>query len=117
MLFRPSEHTSSLLKRGVWIFLPLWIGSTVYFWLVSDGVISKSWNRVYFLVACAWLAIYIAHTIRAFASVAEDLQKSQHPDPDVADLIDGKVDIRTYRERREESAVDSSPLHDAKARQ
>jgi hypothetical protein len=101
MLFQPSPLTTSLLKRGVWIFLPLWLGSAVYFWLIAEGVISKSWNRVYFIVACTWLAIYIAHTLRAFASVSIDLKKSQHPDQDVADLIDERIDIATYRARKE----------------
>jgi hypothetical protein len=101
MLFKPSQRTRAILNRGAWIFLPLWIGSAVYFWLVAEGVISQRWDALYFPVAFIWLVIYIAHTLKAFASVTDDLKRSQHPDQDVADLIDGRIDIGEYRARKE----------------
>jgi hypothetical protein len=113
MLFQPSNQTSSQLKRSAWIFLPLWISSVVYIWLVSERVIPTRWDGLFFVIALIWLAIYIAHTLMAFASVASDLKRSQHPDSDVADLIDGRIDIATYRARKEESRSDAGHSSDA----
>lgn len=115
MLFQPSHQTSSQLKRSAWIFLPLWISSAIYIWLVSEGVIPTRWNGLFFLIAFIWLAVYIAHALMAFASVANDLKRSQHPDSDVADLIDGRIDITTYRARKEESRSDAGLSSDAES--
>ena len=89
------------MKRVAWIFLPIWLGMAIFIWLSAEGIISKSWNTPVYLALAVLFAIYWVHSLVAAASIHEDLQKSQHPDPDVAALMDGEIDITAYRERKD----------------
>ena len=100
MLFKPSKKTNALMKRGAWLFLPLWCGTVAYIWLTSEGIISKSWDTAFFAVFMLLFAVNFAHMLVALNSARKDATRSQHPDPDVAALIDGEIDLKTYGERK-----------------
>jgi hypothetical protein len=104
MWFKPSPRTVALLKRGNWLFLPLWLGVLAYIWLRGADVISSAWDKVFFPVVIVWMLVYAAHALKTLASAHADSERSQHPDPDVAALVDKEIDIAEYRRRKEEHA-------------
>lgn len=104
MWFKPSPKTVALLKKGNWLFFPLWLGVLAYIWLRSAGMISSGWDKVFFPVVFVWMLVYAAHSVKAFASAYADSKRSQHPDPDVAALVDKEIDIAEYGRRKAERA-------------
>lgn len=104
MWFKPSLKTVALLKRGNWLFFPLWFGVLAYIWLRSADVISRAWDKVFFPVVFVWMLVYAAHSVKALASAHADSKRSQHPEPEVAALVDKEIDIAEYRRRKEERA-------------
>ena len=104
MWFKPSSKTVALLKNGNWLFLPVWVGIVAYLGLRHAGVVSNSWDKVFFSMVILWMIVYAVHTVSALASLHRDSKRSHHPDPDVAALVDKKIDIAEYRSRKEEHA-------------
>ena len=114
MLFKPSPRTVTLMKRGNWLFFPVWLGILAYIWLSAEGAIPRAWNQFIFPVLVLLVAANFVYALVALNSAHQDSKKSQHPDPDVAALIDGEIDIAEYGRRRSKAPRDSpSPLHEA----
>lgn len=107
MLFKPSARTTTLMKRGNWLFLPLWLGTISYIWLSAEGVIPKQWSQLFFPVFGVLFALNFIYALVALNSARQDAAKSQHPDPDVAALIDGEIDIAEYGRRRARASESS----------
>ena len=108
MLFKPSPRTTTLMKRGNWLFVPLWLGTAAYIWLSGEGVIPQNWSKFFFPVFGLLFAANFIYALVALRSAREDAKKSQHPDPDVAALIDGHIDITEYGRRKSEAPLGSS---------
>ncbi len=114
MLFKPSDRTTTLMKRGNWLFLPLWLGTIAYIWLSAEGMIPKQWGQLFFPVFGLLFALNFIYALVALNSARQDAAKSQHPDANVAALIDGEIDIAEYgRRRAEASAGSTSAVHEA----
>ena len=104
MWFKLSLKTVALLKKGNWLFYPFWFGILVYLSLRGAAVISSVWDKIFFLVLIVWMLVATSHWVRILASAHADSKRSQHPDPDVAALIDKEIDIAEFTRRREERA-------------
>ncbi|WP_077038457.1 hypothetical protein [Pelomonas sp. KK5] len=102
MLVKPSEKTTALVRRGNWLFLAFWLAVTGYILLSAAGMTSRSLDKAFFSAAGIVFIVNFAHAILGLLSARQDSKKSQHPDPDVAALVDGKIDITEYRERKEQ---------------
>lgn len=107
MLVKPSPKTSALMLRGNWLFWPLWGGGLLYRGLRAEGIISREWDGAFFSIFGILFAVNYINSIVALNSARQDAKKSQHPDPDIAALIDGEIDISEYRKRREHAQHDS----------
>ncbi|GCL62585.1 hypothetical protein [Pseudaquabacterium pictum] len=101
MLFRPSERTKAHFRRGNWLFFPLWVGTLLYIWAGVEGAISREWDNVFFPVFGILFAANFVYGVVGLTLARQDATKSQHPDQDVAALIDGEIDIGEYRKRKE----------------
>lgn len=104
MWFKPSTKTVALFKKGNFLFLPLWLGVLAYIWLRGADLIPSVWDKLFFPIVIVWMFICAAYTVKALASAHVDSKRAQHPDPDVAALIDKEIDIAEYRRRKEEHA-------------
>ncbi len=114
MLFKPSPRTVTLMKRGNWLFFPVWLGILAYIWLSAEGAIPRAWAQIIVPLFVVLVAANFVYALVALNSAHQDSKKSQHPDPDVAALIDGEIDIAEYGRRRSKAPRDSpSPLHEA----
>lgn len=95
------------MRRGNWLFFPFWFATLAYIGLSAAGLISRSWDKLFFPIFGLLFAINFVYGIVALMSAREDASRSQHPDQDVADLVDGRIDIAEYGRRKE--AADREP--------
>ena len=100
MLFKPSPRTIKLMRRGNWLFFPLWLGTLAYIWLSAEGAITLAWNQLFLLVFGLLFAANFVYALLALNSARQDAKRSQHPDPDVAAVIDGEIEIAEYGRRK-----------------
>jgi len=100
MLWKPSETTRRLFRRSTFAFLPVWLASALYLGARYVGWVSARWDKeFFFLFFVSFFALFF-FGLAGLRSAYEDIKKSPHPDPDVAALIDGEIDISQYRVRK-----------------
>ena len=92
------------MRNGNWLFFPLWVGTLLYIWAVAEGVISKKWDSVFFPIFGVLFFVNFVHSMIGLTLARKDMKKSQHPDKDVAALIDEEIDIGEYRKRKEDAS-------------
>ena len=114
MLFKPSPRTVTLMKRGNWLFFPVWLGILAYIWLSAEGAIPRAWAQIIVPLFVVLVAANFVYALVALNSAHQDSKKSQHPYPDVAALIDGEIDIAEYGRRKAQASASSTPpVHEA----
>lgn len=114
MLFKPSPRTITMIKRGSWLFFPLWPGAVAYIWLSAEGMVPRGWNQIFFPAFSVLFVLNFIYALVALNSARQDTKRSQHPDPHVAALIDGEIDIAEYGRRKAQASASSTPpVHEA----
>ena len=101
MQWKSSPRTRKLMSRQGWMFWPLWLGTAGYSYARGAEWIDKSWDSVFFLFFEIGFSVALVVSIMGLQSARNDLSKSQHPDSDVAALIDEEITITEYRQRKE----------------
>ena len=105
---KPSGHTIARSKRASVLFNLAWFGSLAYF--LARGHISPVWDRVYFAFIFVIFPLTFVSVLLVMISARQDARRSQNPDSDVAEVVDGECEF-DEGERRKAARL-PAPLQD-----